>query len=249
MKAKLPTRLKKEPLIEALFETQFNCSSPASILLPGLLFNKLGEGITIESLPLAQLPKAARDRDPNLKFQPLSRLKWGQFFVNISDYSVSVSCGNKYPGWHIFKPAILEVIKILAESKITNSISRYSVKYIDLIPMPHVANTTSMANLELTIAGQKLINENFQIRAEIMRDDFINSLQLASNVRIVNNTGETKEGFVVDIDTISMLPNVAIDEFLSSIEDKLDKIHQINKQMFFDCLSKDTLASLEPDYE
>ena len=249
MTTTLPKKLKKEPLIDAIFEVRFDSIAPASVVLPGFLFGKLEGNKTIEALPLAQLPKLVRDADPNLKFQPLSRLDWEQFFVNISDFSVSISCKYPYPGWSAFKPAIIKAMTVLFESKITKTIERYSLKYVDLIPSSDNRQKVSMINFNVSIAGHKLEKEPFQIRIEIPRDNFINSIQVASAATAILHNGMTKEGLIVDIDTVAIQNAITMEKLLDGFPDKLDAIHQTNKAVFFDCITVATLKSLEPVYE
>ena len=79
----LPKKLKKEPLIDAVFEVRFTSAFPAGGVLPGLLFGNLDGDKKIEQLPLLQLPQVIRDADPNLRFAPLSRLDWGNFISTL----------------------------------------------------------------------------------------------------------------------------------------------------------------------
>ena len=70
---KLPLKLGKEPLIEALFEMRFKATAPVSNILPGLLFTKFKGEKKIEKLPAAQLPEELRKVDPSLHYAPLLR--------------------------------------------------------------------------------------------------------------------------------------------------------------------------------
>lgn len=245
----LPNKLKKEPLIDAVFEVRFDCAVPASQVFPGFLYSQLEGNKTIEALPVAQLPKEVRDGDPNLKFQPLSRLDWGQFLINISDFSVSISCKYPYPGWDTLKPVIIKVMNCLSESRISRTIERYSLKYIDLIPSSDNRQKVSMINFDVTIAGHKLEKEPFHIRIEIPRDNMINVVQVVSAAKATLHNGTTKEGLIIDVDTVANQNAILIEALLDGFSDKLDAIHQTNKAVFFDCITPATLKSLEPVYE
>jgi uncharacterized protein (TIGR04255 family) len=245
----LPKRLKNEPLIDAVFEVRFDSEAPVSVVLPGLLFNKLNGEKSIESLPIAQLPISIRKGDPNLKYAPLSRINWDRFFVNIGDNSLSISCKVPYAGWSIFKPAILNVMNELLESRLVKTVERYSLKYVDLIPVPDQKHHVSMVNLEVRIAGHRLEKEPYNIRVEIPKDGMINVIQIISGAKATLNTGIIKEGLVVDVDTVAMLNNIPMKILFEGFTNKLDAIHNTNKVGFFDCLSPSTLKLLEPIYE
>lgn len=245
----LPKKLKKEPLIDAVFELRFSSQVPASIVLPGLLFEKLEGGKSIRSLPVSQLPKPLRDSDPNLKFAPLSRIEWGNFFVSVSDSSVAISSKYPYSGWNLFKPAITRVVQIVAESNIIDTIERYSMKYVDMLQSLDAKQKVSMINCGLSIAGHSLEKEPFQLRIEIPRDGFINAVQVASSAQAELHDGTKMEGLIIDVDSFPPPGGFSTAVLLENFSEKLEAIHQTNKAMFFDCLTPEAITSLEPEYE
>lgn len=249
MATSLPIKLKNEPLIDAIFEIRFAGKIPASVVLPGIFFSKLDGQKNMESLPIAQIPKSMRDADPNLKFAPISRVDWDNFFINIGDFNVSVSCKYPYPGWDSFRKAIITVVDILNESLVVEKVDRYSLKYVDLFPVSDDQKKVSMLNVKVSIADHSLEKEPFQIRIEIPKDGFVHAVQLISSATAVLHTGITKEGLIVDVDSFALLDSVPMQSLLDQFSAKLDLIHTANKAMFFGCLLPDTITSLEPSYE
>ena len=245
----LPVRLNKEPLIDATFEVRFTCKVPASVVIPGLLFNSLDGNKVIESLPLSQLPKPVRDADPGLKYAPLSRIDWGQFFVNCGDNSLSVNCKYPYAGWGKFKPAIITVITALKNSNIIELVERISMKYVDIISSTDGQQKVSMINCQVSIAGHTLVKEPYQLRIEIPRDDFTHAVQVVSSATALLHTGEKKDGLIVDVDTFSEQNGGTVNTLIENFPDKLEAMHSANKAMFFECITETTLQSLEPVYE
>ncbi len=221
MATSLPKKLNKEPLIDAVFEVRFSSKSPASVIFPGFLFSNLGSDNNFESLPIAQLPKEVRDANPQLKFAPLSRVGWGQFYINIGDNSVSVSCKYPYSGWSNFKPAIYKVVKILADSKIVEEVQRYSMKYVDMISSFDDQQKISMINFKVSIADHNLKTGPFQLRMEIPRDGLTNTVQVVSAAQAIVN-GSTVEGLIVDVDTLANQGGISMQSLLEGFEDKLD---------------------------
>jgi len=248
MASGLPKKLKKEPLIDAIFEVRFSCRVPASMIVPGILFNALTGEKKLESLPISQLPKNVRDADPNLKFAPISRIDWGKYFVNVGDYSLSISCKYPYVGWSSFKPAIITVINALHSSNIVGMVERCAIKYVDMIPLSDNKQKVSMINLKLGIAGHELKQEPYQLRIEIPRDGYVHAVQVVSSAKAKLHTGKEMEGLIVDIDTFS-LQNISMQSLLEGFSEKLEALHASNKTMFFDCITPDALKSLEPIYE
>lgn len=246
---KLPDKLKKEPLVDAIFELRFSSKSPASSILPGILFSTLPEEKVIEPLPAAQLPKQLRDTDPNLQYAPVVRLIWKEFFILISDRSLAVACKIPYPGWSKFKDAIIQVIQVLSGSSVVENIQRYSLKYVDLIPSNNIKEQVSFINFIASLGSHKLEKEVFQFRIDIPQDNYIHATQIVSSAGLTLNDGTKKEGIIVDIDSICNIGNQHFNDFNKEIHEKLDDIHLKNKAMFFECITAETLKYLEPIYD
>lgn len=249
MTEKLPTKLKKEPLIDALFEMRFASALPASNIIPGVLFSQLPGSKTIEQLPAGQLPKPILDSDPNLRFAPLVRINWDKFLISVGDRSLAVSCKMPYPGWETFKPAILQVVGFLREIGIIQEIHRFSMKYIDLIPAKSLADQVLAINGTVVLGNHTLTKEIFSLRMEIPSEDMLHAIQIASSAVVTLQDGSSREGVIVDIDTISDLENQDFAYWLEQLSDKLESMHLANKTRFFECIRPETIASLEPVYE
>lgn len=248
MPTTLPTKLGKEPLLEAVFEIRFFSEISASSILPGILFSRFG-GRNIEPQPIAQLPKQMRDADPNLKFAPLVRIQRDDYIFLIGDQSVAIACKIPYPGWNKFRDKIKEVVNILGESKVIGHIQRYSLKYVDLIPFSEIKQQVSSVNLHITLGDYKLEKEVFHFKIEIPQNEFIHVVQILSSAFVTLQDNTTKQGLVVNIDSIRNIKDIPLDDFIREIDGNLNIIHQKNKEMFFKCLTSDTLSFLEPTYE
>ncbi len=250
MNNKLPSKLRKEPLLDAVFEVRFSSKVPASSILPGILFNKLDGEKVIAQQPVAQLPKQMRDVDPNLQFAPLIRIQWKEYFFLIGDRNLAVACKIPYPGWAKFKNAIMQVAKILSELQIIENVQRYSLKYVDLIPFSNLKEQVSSVNLHIKLGDHVLEKEIFQLRLEIPQNEFITAVQILSAALVTTLDQTTKQGLIVDIDTIRNLDNQHFSEFIRDLENNLDTIHQKSKEVFFKwCLTPETITFLEPTYD
>jgi uncharacterized protein (TIGR04255 family) len=246
---KLPIKLIKEPLIDAVFEMRFSASGPASNILPGVIFSKLAGKKNIETLPLSEIPKHIRDNDPNLQFAPTVRIQWESYLILISDKSIALACKQPYPGWNSFKKSIQEIVELLNDVGIIQAVHRFALKYIDIIPSDSVKEQVSFINLTAKLGKHILEKESFQFRIEIPKDNIINAIQILSSASVILEDGSKKTGLVIDIDTICNVPDQKITDFSKSLSDNLDQIHHINKETFFECITPETLASLEPQYD
>lgn len=249
MTESLPTRLKKEPLIDAIFEVRF--AEPVPNILPGLLYTKLPGKKTQEQLPLSQFPQAVRDKNPNMLYEPLCRLVFERFYINIGDRSISISCRYPYPGWDEFKPEIMNVMKALGKSDLEIKIKRYSLKYIDILPLSEFPQQVSALNLKLNLADYSLESEDhgFDIKITVNENGFIHLIQLSSSVTATLPDKNKKEGVAIDVDSIALQSGVKFKEFIKTLPVDLEKLHLENKRIFFSCLKTGTIKSLEPVYE
>ena len=98
---RIPARLKKEPLLEAVWEIRFDAvKAPVADLLPGILYKTFaGKFSSVTRLPFADLPAVAFEHDPNLRYAPKIRLEVGNQAVQIGEHMVSLNCRRPYSGW------------------------------------------------------------------------------------------------------------------------------------------------------
>jgi uncharacterized protein (TIGR04255 family) len=249
MKTKMPKKLKKEPIIDAVFELRFTSLVPASSVLPGILFSKLTGEKKIDPLPASQLPEQIRNSDPNLQFAPLTRITCGQFIYSFGDRSMAVACKNPYPGWTAFKSAILEASEYIETAGVISSVQRIGLKYVDMISADCSTDKTSLVELDLTIGKHKLGKETFQVRVEIPNGNLVNVVQIVSEAKVTFPDGTMKEGLIIDVDTITTIDNLTMLKLLDTLRADLDNIHDANVELFFDCLKPETIVVLEPVYE
>jgi uncharacterized protein (TIGR04255 family) len=245
----LPTKLKKEPLIDAVFEVRFSARISASSVLPGILFRELDGEKNIESLPIAQVPEQIRENDLNLRYAPVKKLAWDNIFIQIGDRSLSVLCRLPYPGWDSFKAKILKIISEISRSGIIQMIERFSLKYIDIISLHGDCQPASLLNLSLMLGNHTLDRETFFLRIEIQKNELIHAISVASHAKAKLQDGSTREGLILDIDSIYNTNNLDFSEWFGDLEQKLDYVHHENKEVFFDCLRDETVQMLEPDYD
>ncbi len=246
----LPKKLNKEPLVDAVFEIRFSSSIPVSSVLPGFLFARINDGDKkIERLPAADIPLQMREFNPNLRFQPLLRLNWGRFLILIGDESLAIACVIPYPGWQDFKPKIIEVINILRDSRIIETVSRFSLKYVDIIEGKNLYEQIQRVNVNLNIGNHILSSEHFNIRVEIPHDDYLHIVQIAAPSSVTLFDGQTRDGVLVAVDSISEQLTIDLTSFAEALADNLEAIHTSNKTMFFECLRPETITYLEPVYD
>lgn len=246
MAKSLPMKLKKEPLIEAVFEIRFEgATSLLSNLLLGHLMAKLGN-MPVQKLPAADIPEQLRDHSPAFKYSPLFQLKWNKNLILVGDRMCAVTCSSPYEGWINFKEVILEITEYLEKCGLLAKIERYSLKYVDLIEAESTAEQLDMIDLDLKLGTQQVKEDAVNIRVELPRKSFLHAVQIMSNSVLEENGKQTKKGILLGIDSIANDPSA---DFWRSLPDNLEAIHTANKELFFEFLKDKTIRSLEPIYE
>lgn len=250
---KLPKKLMKEPLVDALFEIRFVPTVPnVSGVLPGMLLSKLqpswNEPFTIERLQAAEIPSQMRLADPFMKYQPLFRLSGASFGISVGDWNVAVSCVLPYAGWAAFKPKIIDVMDALTKSNFVKELERYSMKYVDIVEHETLHGQIERANMEIRIGPHKLSDDLFDVRMEMKVDEFTNLLHVASQATAALPNGVTRSGLLIDVDTVVNHRTAHLGEFMDELPDRLEKIHTENKTRVFTCLTPEAIQELEPIY-
>jgi uncharacterized protein (TIGR04255 family) len=246
----LPKKLKKEPIVDAVFEIRFSSSTMASTVMPGFFFAKLEpKEWKVEPLPVSQIPSHVRNPDPTLRYQPLMRIHWDNFLILIGDTTLGIACKMPYPGWIDFRERIIRVIGLLLDSKIVQAIERYSLKGVDIIECEKLADQIKMINMDIRVGGHALKEENFTVRLQIPYNDFLTIVQIAAPAEATMPDKKKKIGILVDIDTICDYQSNDLTKFKEELLHRLDAIHLETKRMFFDCLKPETIEYLEPVYE
>lgn len=248
---RLPIRLGAEPLLEAVCEMRFASSFPASNILPGLLLQGLQaeeNQMSMQRLPASNLPKEMREIDPALRDAPLIGLKWGGRNILIGDSLISVSCGKNYPGWKAFRADIEKVFRIAAGSQIIQSITRFSLKYVDLIPGGNL-ETAGGLDISVKLGELTLDRQNTVIRMEVVDPPYLHVVNAMTAADAVQEGAAPVRGSLIDVDTLHLSPQASVQEFMDRLVHNLDDAHARNKRMFFECLTQETLDRLEPSYD
>lgn len=248
MENRIPVRLKKEPLLEAIWEIRFSgAKSPVADLLPGMLFKLFpGKYGTAAKLPVADIPAPVIEHDPNLRYVPKIRLEGANQAIQIGDRVVSLSCRRPYSGWDRFSADIRELAKAVQETSLVEQLERFSLKYIDLIELEKPVGLAHL-DLELKMGGYELAAKPVQLRTEIKENDLIHIIQIISPAEVgLPGTEGRLKGVLVDIDSIKPMVD---GESWDALYQRLDDVHASCKKMFFSILKPATVESLEPEYE
>jgi uncharacterized protein (TIGR04255 family) len=246
MKKTLPKQLRKAPIIEAVAEMRFGSSNGnlASTVLPGLLFNDLkGKYPSIQAHPSAQIPAELREQNPELRYLPTTAMVGTNSSINISGRVLAVSFSKPYPGWDVFKAAILDVWHVARNSGVLGEIERLSIKYVNLIEAPMDSNQLDLTTIKVTLDDHSVTNEPTSIRSELREDRYLKVVNVVTHAQML--TADASSGLIVDIDIIC---NGPFANSWGEVEDLLEDAHRIEKSVFFGLLKESTIERYEPEY-
>jgi uncharacterized protein (TIGR04255 family) len=241
---KLPLELKKNTILEAIFELRFEPEPPNEAVF-GVIYPivmKKFPALKSISLPILQMPEAVRNADSNLKYQPHNRLQGDGISISIGPRVINFSVVKPYSGWSYWKPDMVEILTGLSNNAVIKNVERTGLRYLNFIER----DVFPLINAEVTIINSSVRPLSTSVRAEIPEGEYIKVLQLANNAS-VNEKGQMKNGSLIDIDVVRN-KKIQNYDFRMNLETILDRSHVMTKQLFFDILKESFLNELEPVY-
>jgi uncharacterized protein (TIGR04255 family) len=241
---KLPSELKNDTILEAIFELRFEPEPPNEAVF-GLIYPVVidkFQGLKHIPLPLLQLPNVVRNNDIQFRYQPLNRLQGNGLSISIGPQVISFSIIKPYIGWHKWKPSILDILNKLSDEHVIKNMERTGLRYLNFIER----DVFPLINAEIKIINSMVKRVSTTVRTEIPEGEYLKALQLANNASI-NENGQIKQGSLIDID-ITRNKKIQNSDFKINLETILDKSHILAKRLFFDILKDDFLRELEPVY-
>ena len=241
---KLPSVLRKDIIIEAIFEVRFEPNLPNEAIFGAIypIVNKKFKDMQHIPLPILQVPEVVRNSDIQFKYQAFNRLQKDGFSISIGPRVVSFSVIKPYIGWSKWKPSILNILNEISDGNIIKIIEGTGLRYLNFIEK----DIYPFINAEVKIINTTVKPISTSIRTEIAEGDYIKILQLANNASI-NERGQNKSGSLIDIDIVRN-KKLSNSDFGINIETILNKSHGMAKQLFFDILKENFINELEPVY-
>ena len=248
---RIPTRLNKEPLIEAIWQVQFEPKDglPVGDLLPGVLYSALkGEhpNLQLHRLPTADIPGPIAQFDPNLRFSAKYRMEeaGSPFLFQVGDRIITLNCRKPYAGWTAFKRKIISLVENIESSHLVPTPLRHSLRYIDLLtlePAPHL----SSLQLSVKLGSLDIQARPLQTRIELLDKTCTHVVQIATPAQVEFPDG-MKEGSIIDLETFFTESLKAWE----SIAEQIDILHERSKILFFEnILTEKAIEQMEPEYQ
>lgn len=238
---RIPSRLARPPLTEAVFEVRFTpAHEGVGDLLPGLLFGTLGAFFSkVDSTPLGNIPREIRHR-PELKYAASHKLQGNGEALLIGDFTAALSV-TAYGGWTRFKTRALEVATALRDTGQVGAVDRYSLKYVNVLKSS-TDDPLEAFRIQLDLAGRHMTWSGFILRFETLNDGFLSIVECNSITK-----PSKLHGTAFSIDTIREGSDVK--DFWSNVDGRLEKAHAVLEGIFFDLLAPETVEALGPIWE
>jgi uncharacterized protein (TIGR04255 family) len=246
---KLPTILEREPLVDAVFEVRLGGDPHMSDLLPGVLFGLLDPKPTIQRLPAAEIPQPIRASDPNLVFAPVIRLDWREFAISFGERNLVIGCKLPYPKWPRFKETILDIVAKVARVGIAGPVERYSLKYVNLIQAPTIAEQITKIDMAVRVGEVDVKDDHLSVQVHRSEGDTLHIMSVVTGAQASLADGKQVFGAVVDIDSIRVAYFADFGAFESKLAPAVETLRQANKVKFFSCLTKETINEMGPKFE
>jgi uncharacterized protein (TIGR04255 family) len=167
----IPKRLKTEPLIEAIWQVQFEPEQPVGDLLLGILYAALkikNPQLQFHRLPTADIPDAVAQFDPNLRFATKFRMEEpnSPFIFQVGERVVTLNCKTPYAGWDSFKEKILELAEAVEGSGLIPQLQHHSLRYINFLLPEYAPNLTAL-EISLKFGDCAVQTNPLQMRLEL----------------------------------------------------------------------------------
>lgn len=244
----LPKKLNADPIIDAVIEIRVETAQPLGSLMPGVLHQVKEVGfLQSQELPAANIPEQIRRNDPNLMYQPLIKIELEDgFSLLVGDQVLALVSPIPYVGGDKFKNKALQVIRVLLDLSVVESVQRVSIKYTDFLEANSLQELDTYLNLDFKLGNTHTPEINgYDLNFHITKENVLHLIRLVALTRLSNN----QEGMVLDIDTIKQINSTDIQDFKESLFKILNEIHTKSKVKFFSLLNRKALDKLEAVYE
>ena len=238
---RLPTRISPCPIIDAVLEIRFVTAEDWSVL-PGLLYNNVRKKFpTKVLLPLSKLDEEFRNRNPQLRYQPLLEFRSELFRIRLGPRVISLSTlTTDYPGWSKIKEEMQWLLENLNACGLIGESERLGFRCVDFFEVDIFEHLI----LDICVNKTPLDGPEMSLTKVLHSGPLTSRLLLNNGAEVVS--GQTvRRGSVLDLDV--WLGPDDFELFTDGLE-RFDQAHQFNKEVFFGLLKNDFLTTLSPEY-
>jgi uncharacterized protein (TIGR04255 family) len=236
---RLPSSISPCPIKESVSEIRFKANVPDDAVF-GIVYQVLKHNFSnVQQLPIMDLPSEFRTGDRSLQFQAYFRLENENQVALIGPRMIAVGMRGDYPGWQQHSSNLKSILTTCHSTGIIERISRMGLRYINFFSF----DIFPKLRLRFSIGDTNIEGAETSFKTVLKAPDCNTLLQLRKDVALSKQPGKT--GSVIDIDCFLSDP---AGEFGAALQGFLEKAHTAEKKMFFELLTPDFLATLNPAY-
>lgn len=237
MKSQLPFKISPDPLVNNAIEIRFDTIGNEVGWFSRLLPFYIEEFPNLDTSNL--IPQEIKNADPQLKYEPDYQLKNDNYAISFGDNSFLIEILGDYPLWATYFSFIKKQLSKLLSQNVIQTINRVGLRFGNVFEDRTLGDVVIFApKISLPDYTERLISN----RIELKKGDLTLRLQLSDRVK-VTKLGRPFSGALVDIDVSSVVPL----EPNEKLFDVIDNLHTAEKELFFDVLKPEFLASVNPE--
>jgi uncharacterized protein (TIGR04255 family) len=241
--ARIPRKLKIDPIVEALWEVRFASNDIPEVVVGKLASREEWKSFKSQRLPVADIPTALREADPELSMQPTLQLQRGddRRLVKIGPRVISYHALRPYPGWQTFEPELVECARFFFGALTGFTATRLGFRYINILTKDHLIENVGGLNFNISLDGNPLecpLNLNYQRGCG---DHFVAIVRVASREFVLNPAPDLVALADVDIFTPDGFKTSECD----AAQEWLGRAHELLKEEFFTLLPERIIDQLE----
>jgi uncharacterized protein (TIGR04255 family) len=244
-KKRIPTELRHDAIVEALFEARFDMTTIPEVLLGRLADCPSWKGFEQVRMPTYEIPAFLRQADPNLRYQPIFELHNANKnrLVRIGGQVMSYHRLPPYESWTKFKPELDAAIDALFAKADGLSVRRLGLRYINAI-RPELHQISTIAELDLTVAVEhEAVTGNVNINFTTDLSDDTQCTVRVATAEFVQGTLPPNSRVLIDVDVFTKEDFTTND--VQKVRQWVESAHTMEKQQFFRLLTDATIDALE----
>lgn len=240
---RIPKRLNRNPIVDAIAEVRFTSSLPSEAIL-GVVYENVRENFgKPATLPILQLPTVLREKDPNLKYQACYKFTKPGNVLLVGPHNVALST-NPYTDWDTTTPVLSDLLSRFDEIELFQSIERIGLRYINFFEK---LNIFEHLTLSLAVNSQSIAKQSIVLRTEAPVEGFkvITNIANAADTSI---SGQQKKGSILDLDVIHESPDVSKESTPEALIRLFTRANKLADDAFFGLMKEEFLDKFEPVY-
>ena len=240
---KIPKRLKRNPIIDAVAEVRFTSSLPSEVII-GVVYDNVKDKFgQPKPLPIMQLPAELREKDPNLRYQACYRFEKPGNVLLVGSHNVALST-IPYTDWAAVIPLLTDLLATFEHIKLFQSVERIGLRYINFFEK---LNIFEHSTLSIEVKNQSIAAQSIVLRTETAIEGF-NVITSVSNTAQAVLAGEAKEGSILDLDIAKDSPEFHGEPLPNALLRLFTDANKLADDAFFGLINQELVAKFEPEY-